>query len=200
MKRSLEIISNLFSLSTCIWKRYSGSDHKESASNAEDLGSIPGSESPWRRKWQPTQYSIAWSIPWTEEPGRLQSKGSQRVRHDWATNTFFQWRQSVRCEGQLRGPGQQVIIVMLGKCRPHDLMHLFCGSYHLIKSSILELAFSWISQPGVWTVSCQDLSYCFLEKISLLDILKIEVHLIYDVVLVSGAQQNGSYTHVCMCV
>ena len=25
---------------------------------------------------------IAWRIPWTEEPGRLQSKGSQRVRHD----------------------------------------------------------------------------------------------------------------------
>ena len=30
---------------------------------------------------------LAWSIPWTEEPGRLQSMGSQRVRHDWATNT-----------------------------------------------------------------------------------------------------------------
>ena len=28
---------------------------------------------------------LAWRIPWTEEPGRLQSLGSQRVRHDWAT-------------------------------------------------------------------------------------------------------------------
>ena len=26
---------------------------------------------------------LAWRIPWTEEPGRLQSSGSQRVRHDW---------------------------------------------------------------------------------------------------------------------
>ena len=26
--------------------------------------------------------TIAWKIPWTEEPGRLQSIGSQRVRHD----------------------------------------------------------------------------------------------------------------------
>ena len=26
--------------------------------------------------------TIAWEIPWTEEPGRLQSMGSQRVRHD----------------------------------------------------------------------------------------------------------------------
>ena len=30
---------------------------------------------------------LAWEIPWTEEPGRLQSTGSQTVRHDWATNT-----------------------------------------------------------------------------------------------------------------
>ena len=32
--------------------------------------------------------SLAWRIPWTEEPGGLQSMGSQRVRHDCATNTF----------------------------------------------------------------------------------------------------------------
>ena len=29
---------------------------------------------------------LAWRIPWTEEPGRLQSVGSRRVRHDWATS------------------------------------------------------------------------------------------------------------------
>ena len=28
---------------------------------------------------------LAWRIPWTEEPGRLQSTGSQRFGHDWAT-------------------------------------------------------------------------------------------------------------------
>ena len=28
---------------------------------------------------------LAWKIPWTEEPGGLQSLGSQRVRHNWAT-------------------------------------------------------------------------------------------------------------------
>ena len=31
---------------------------------------------------------LAWRIPWAEELGRLQSMGSQRVRHSWATNTF----------------------------------------------------------------------------------------------------------------
>ena len=33
--------------------------------------------------------SLAWKIPWMEEPGRLQSMGSQRVGHDWATSLHF---------------------------------------------------------------------------------------------------------------
>ena len=32
---------------------------------------------------------LAWRIPWTEEPGRLQSMGSQRVRRDWGTFTYL---------------------------------------------------------------------------------------------------------------
>ena len=31
---------------------------------------------------------LAWRIPWTEEPGGLQSTGSQRVRHDWVTSLY----------------------------------------------------------------------------------------------------------------
>ena len=31
---------------------------------------------------------LAWEIPWTEDPGRLQSMGPQRIGHDWANNTF----------------------------------------------------------------------------------------------------------------
>ena len=31
---------------------------------------------------------LAWETPWTEEPGRLQSMGLQRVRHNGVTNTF----------------------------------------------------------------------------------------------------------------
>ena len=37
-----------------------------------------------------THFSIlAWEIPWTEEPGGLQSMGSQRVRHDLVTEQQF---------------------------------------------------------------------------------------------------------------
>ena len=41
--------------------------------------------------------TLAWEIPWTEEPGRLQSMGSGRVRHNWVTSlslfTFMHWRR-----------------------------------------------------------------------------------------------------------
>ena len=47
-----------------------------------------GQEDPLE-KGMATHFSIlAWRIPWTEDPGELQSMGSQRVRHDWVTNTF----------------------------------------------------------------------------------------------------------------
>ena len=48
-----------------------------------------GQEDP-PEKGMATQSSIlAWRIPWTEEPGGLQSMGLQRVGHDWATNTHI---------------------------------------------------------------------------------------------------------------
>ena len=41
--------------------------------------------------------TLAWKIPWTEEPGGLQSMGSLRVGHDWTTSlslfTFMHWRR-----------------------------------------------------------------------------------------------------------
>ena len=39
----------------------------------------------WRRAWQPFPIFLPGKSPWTEEPGGLESMGSQRVRHDWAT-------------------------------------------------------------------------------------------------------------------
>ena len=58
---------------------------KNTPANAGDAGLIPG-EDRWEdrlEKGMATHSSIlAWRIPWTEEPGGLQSMGSQRVRHD----------------------------------------------------------------------------------------------------------------------
>ena len=59
-----------------------GSDSKVSTCNAGDLGSIPGSEDPLEKEMAVHSSTLAWKIPWTEEPDRLQSLGSRRVRHD----------------------------------------------------------------------------------------------------------------------
>ena len=56
-------------------------------------GSICSSE----KAMAPYSSTLAWKIPWTEEPGGLQSMGSQRVGHDWMTSlslfTFMHWRR-----------------------------------------------------------------------------------------------------------
>ena len=42
-----------------------------------------GQEDPLEKEMAPHSSILAWRIPWTEEPGRLQSTGSQRVGHNW---------------------------------------------------------------------------------------------------------------------
>ena len=48
----------------------------------------------------PHSNTLAWKIPWTEEPGGLQSMGSLRARHDWTTSpsffTFMHWRSPLQ--------------------------------------------------------------------------------------------------------
>ena len=63
-----------------------GSDGKVSAYNVGDLGSILGWEDLLEKAMATHSSILAWKIPWTEEPGGLQSMGSQRVRYDWATS------------------------------------------------------------------------------------------------------------------
>ena len=61
---------------------------KVSAYSVGDLGSIPGSgRSSGEGNGNPHSI-LAWRIPWTEEPGGLQSMGSQRVGYDWATSVY----------------------------------------------------------------------------------------------------------------
>jgi len=65
----------------------------------------------------PHSSTLAWKIPWVEEPGRLQSMGSLRVGHDWATSlslfTCMHWRRKwqptpVFLPGESQGRGSLV--------------------------------------------------------------------------------------------
>ena len=68
----------------------------------------------------PHSSTLAWKIPWMEEPGRLQSMGSLKVRHDWATSlsifTFLHWRRKwqptpVFLPGESQGRGSLVAAI-----------------------------------------------------------------------------------------
>ena len=67
--------------------------------------------------------TLAWKIPWMEEPGRLQSMGSLRVGHNWATSlslfTFTHWRRKwqptpVFLPGESQGRGSLVGCHLVG--------------------------------------------------------------------------------------
>ena len=65
-----------------------------------------GREDLLEKEMAPHSSTLACKIPWTEEPGRLQPMGSQRVRHDWATLLSHlpgvrteAWRARVTCAG-----------------------------------------------------------------------------------------------------
>ena len=71
----------------------------------------------------PHSSTLAWKIPWMEEPGRLQSMGSLKVGHDWATSlslfTFMHWRRKwqptpVFLPGESQGRGSLVGLPSVG--------------------------------------------------------------------------------------
>ena len=72
----------------------------------------------------PHSSTLAWKIPWMEEPGRLQSLGSLRVRQDWVTwlslFTFMHWRRKwqptpVFLPGESQGQGSLVGCYLWGR-------------------------------------------------------------------------------------
>ena len=57
-----------------------------------------GQEDPLEKEMAAHTSTLAWKIPWTEEPGRLQPKGSQRVWHNWATSlSLYQVKGDLYC-------------------------------------------------------------------------------------------------------
>ena len=64
------------------WGFPGGSEDKESTCNAGDTGLIPGWEDSPEKELATHSNIPAWRIPWTEEPGGLQSTWTQRVRQD----------------------------------------------------------------------------------------------------------------------
>ena len=75
-----------------------------------------GWEDPLEKEMATYSSTLAWKIPWMEEPGRLQSMGSQKVAHDWATSLHF-----TSCENTVKGWGMWYTgyVICLTCCRHH---------------------------------------------------------------------------------
>ena len=94
----------------------------------------------------PHSSTLAWKIPWTEEPGRLQSMGSLRVGYDWATSlslfTFMHWRRKwqhtpVFLPGESQGWGSLVGCHLWGHTES-DMTEWLSSSSSKIMYQILE--------------------------------------------------------------
>ena len=100
--------------------------------------------------------TLAWKIPWKEEPGRLQSTGSQRVGHDWATSlslfTFMHWRRKWQptpfvLAWRIPGTGEPGGLPSTGLHRVgHDWSDLAAAAAK--PSSHLIQPISWYLTPG----------------------------------------------------
>ena len=67
-----------------VWGFSDGSDSKEFTCNVRDLGLIPGLGRSLEEGVATHSSMAAWRVPWVEEPGGLESTGSQRAGHDSA--------------------------------------------------------------------------------------------------------------------
>ena len=81
-----------FDLSLDVWKEFQSVERKRDSLVAQTAKRLPamwetwvrssGWEDPLENEMATHSSTLAWKIPWMEEPGRLQSMGSQRVGHD----------------------------------------------------------------------------------------------------------------------
>ena len=127
------------------------------------------------RTMAPHSSILAWKIPWAEEPGRLQSMGSLRVAHDWATSlslfTFMHWRRQwqptpVFLPGESQGWGSLVGCCLWG-CTESDTTE---ATYQ--HTAMVWMFLSLHSPPNKFTrqnlnISCYSVRRWALGEISL---------------------------------
>ena len=102
----LFFLGNLIAASYATLGLPGGSDGKESACNVGDWVRSLVWEDPLEEGMATHSSILAWRIPWTEEPGRLQSTGLQRVGHHWVTKHMLPYISLVIL----------YLVILLGNC------------------------------------------------------------------------------------
>ena len=94
---------------------------------------------PLEKALAPHSSTLAWKLPWTEEPSGLQSMGSRGVGHDWATSlslfTFMHWRRKwqptpVFLPGESQGRGS-LMGAVYGVAQSRTRLKQFSSSYEI---------------------------------------------------------------------
>ena len=123
----------------------------------------------------PHSSTLAWKIPWMEEPGGLQSMGSLKVGHDWATSlslfTFMHWRRkwqpnTVFLPGESQGRGSLVGCRLWGCRVGHDWSDLAAAAAAPKKAlrATMDQKYLWVqreTQRGLgicWLAASHSLS------------------------------------------
>ena len=133
----------------------------------------------------PHSSTLAWQIPWTEEPGGLQSMGSLRVRHDWATSlslsTFMHWRRKwqpipVFLPGESQGWGSLVGCRLWGRTEL-DTTEAAAAS---LPCSPMDKLWWWSYGPAVYWPALYLIGMDVKNILCILGLLQISSLRIYD--------------------
>jgi len=108
----------------------------------------------------PHSSTLAWKIPWMEEPGGLQSMGSRRVEYDWATSLslfmFMHWRRKwqptpVFLPGESQGRGSLCGLPSMGSHRVgHDWSDLAVAATLQVDSFLSEWINIGLAKKLIW--------------------------------------------------
>ena len=117
--------------------------------------------------------TLAWEIPWMEEPGKLQSMGLRRIRHDWETSlslfTFMNWKRKWQLtpvflpgESQRQEPGR---LPCMGSHRVgHDWCDLAAAAAWYILSNIFTLALEHVFSITKVSSGCKNVIFFSLNS------------------------------------
>ena len=93
----------------------------------------------WEKVMAPHSSTLAWRIPWTEEPGRLWSMGSRRVWHNWVTSLSLSFSRI----GEGNGNSLQCSCLE----NPRDSGAWWAAIYEVTQS---QARLKWLSSSSVW--------------------------------------------------
>ena len=117
-----------------------------------------GQEEPLEKQMATHSSILAWRIPWTEEPGELQSMGLKRVSHDWGTNTHTHTHTHT--------PAYLILLIFLPVililALSHPVQRFAWCTPHIIWISRVTVCSVDILLSQFWTSSMSSSNCCFL--------------------------------------